>query len=511
MLLDSQGLEVTTGSLLTIAAINRYTDQALAYGKDAVAIFKGIEADRECAIANAHAAAFYLSHECAESHRKALPYLKAARLSKDKTTEREQLFISAVEAWEMGAIDQSIAYTEAIADKYPRDLIAVQLGQYHYFYQGNKEALLEIAEKVLPANRENHYLHGMIAFGLEQCHRLDEAETVGRMAVAMDRNDPWAQHAVAHVMEMQGRLEEGIAWMESHSDTWENCNSMLYTHNWWHLALYYLEKEDIQKVLEIYDAHLWGRAWKESPKDQVGVISLLLRLELRGVDVGLRWQELVPYLIPRIHEHSLPFNDLHYIYALGRAGLLSQVTEMLSSMQAYADVANSFIKQTWNEIALPTARGLAAHAQGQWENASAYLGLTVHRLQSIGGSHAQRDLFEQVYLDGWLRASQNHEALRLLEKRIAAHRYVPSVQREPALTSSKQGLIQFPTHQTTETPATGLSKVDNAASADVAVKWQVINKQNQAAHWTEELSQFQRLALAKTYAKIIEMGGHLSA
>lgn len=511
MLKDSQGLEVTTDSLLTVAAIDRYTDQALAYGKDAVAIFQGIEADRECAIANAYAAAFYLSHECAESRRKAVPYLEAARRYKHKTTEREKLFISAVEAWAVGAINQSIAYTEAIADKYPRDLIAVQLGQYHYFYQGNKEALLQIAEKVLPANRENHYLHGMIAFGLEQCHRLSEAEAVGRIALAMDRNDPWAQHAVAHVMEMQGRLEEGIAWMESYSDTWENCNSMLYTHNWWHVALYYLEKEDIQQVLEIYNVYLWGRAWKESPKDQVGVISLLLRLELRGVDVGWRWQELVPHLIPRIHEHSLAFNDLHYVYALGRAGMLSQVNEMLSSMQAYADAAHPFIKQTWNEIAVPTARGLAAHAQGQWEKASAYLGLTVHRLQAIGGSHAQRDLFEQVYLDGWLRASQNHEALRLLEKRIAAHRYVPTGIHEPALTSNKLGPIQFPVQKTSDKSVATLSQANNVARADISVQSTEIVEPNQAIHWTEELAQIQRLALAKTYAKIIEMGGHLSA
>jgi hypothetical protein len=511
MLRDYQGLEVTTDSPETIAAINRYTDQALAYGKDAVAIFKGIEADPECAIANAYAAAFYLSHECAESRRKALQYLEAAKKYKEKTTEREQLFIWAVEAWADGAIAQSIAYTEEIADKYPRDLIAVQLGQYHYFYQGNKEALLAIAEKVLPANRENHYLHGMIAFGLEQCHRLGEAEAIGRMAVAMDRNDPWAQHAVAHVMEMQGRLEEGIAWMESHSDTWENCNSMLYTHNWWHVALYYLEKEDIHKVLEIYDTHLWGRAWKESPKDQVGVISLLLRLELRGIDVGSRWQELVPYLIPRIHEHSLPFNDLHYVYALARAGQADLVTEMLSSMQAYADAANPFIKQTWSELAVPTARGLAAHAQGEWEKASAYLGSTVYCLQAIGGSHAQRDLFEQVYLDGWLRAGQNRQALHLLEKRVAAHRYVPLIEGEPALTSKPLGLIQIPAQKTTQQPVTTVSKADKVGSSDIAIKSRVIIKSNQAIHWTDELSQFQRLALAKTYAKIIEMGGHLSA
>jgi len=57
-------------------------------------------------------------------------------------------------------------------------------------------------------------------------------------------------------METQGRLEEGIAWMESLADTWENCNS-LYT-QWWHIALYYLEKEEIQKVLELYDTYVWG-------------------------------------------------------------------------------------------------------------------------------------------------------------------------------------------------------------------------------------------------------------
>jgi len=47
------------------------------------------------------------------------------------------------------------------------------------------------------------------------------------------------------------------------------------------------------------------------------------------------------------------------------------------------------------------------------------------RLHALGGSHAQRDLFEQVYLDAWLRAEQNHQALQLLEKRVAARRYVP--------------------------------------------------------------------------------------
>ena len=159
--------------------------------------------------------------------------------------------------------------------------------------------------------------------------------------------------------------------METLGDTWENCNSLLYTHNWWHIALYYLEKEESQKVLALYDTHIWGRAEKQSSKDQVGAISLLLQLELRGVDVGDRWQELAAYLTARIHEHALPFQDLHYVYALARAGRTELVDEMVFSMQAYAREALPYIQKTWIEVAIPAARGMAAHAKGDWERAIA--------------------------------------------------------------------------------------------------------------------------------------------
>ena len=420
MLRDAQGLEVTTNSPSTIAAINRFVFQSLSYGNDALTILQGIDADPTCAIAQAHAAAHYLSQETAAAKSQAAPYVAAAMALKN-VNERERLYVWAIAAWAKGDIESAIAYHEEIAHKYPRDLASVQRGQYHYFYLGNPESLRQIAETVLPANRENHFLYGMIAFGLEQCDSYSEAEELGRLATAMNRHDPWAHHAVAHVMEMQGRLDEGIAWMESLSDTWENCNSMLFTHNWWHIALYYLEKEEIEKVLTLYDSHVWGRAEKESAKDQVGAISLLLRLELRGVEVGDRWRQLTAYLTPRIHEHALPFQDLHYIFALSRAGQTELVNEMLSSMEAYSTIAG----KRWTEVAIPAARGLVAYAQGNWETTLA-MGSVLSQLQAIGGSHAQRDLFEQVYLDAWVRHEQNHQALHLLEKRLAKKRYIPS-------------------------------------------------------------------------------------
>jgi tetratricopeptide (TPR) repeat protein len=417
MLQDTQGLEVTTDSFEVITGLNSFTNQALGYGKDAqIVIGQLIASDPTCALVHAYAAAYYLSQENATAWKQAKSHLQIAQQHVKKATEREQLYIRAIAAWGAKKIDLANALHEEIAQKYPRDLISVQQGQYHYFYLGEKERLLDIAQRALNANRENHYIYGMVAFGLEQCHQLVEAETMAREATAMNRHDPWAHHAVAHVMETQGRVNEGITWMESLADTWENCNSMLYTHNWWHVALYYLERGQKDKVLQLYDNRVWGLAQKESPKDQVGAISLLLRLELRGVDVGNRWQHLSNYLLPRIHEHALPFQDLHYIFALTRAEYTDWANEMRLSMYKHALTVHPYLRKKWLEVAIPIARGLVAYANGEWFLSAYQLKSVIMRTHEIGGSHAQRALFKQIYLDA---VSKVEKPRQNLEKALA--------------------------------------------------------------------------------------------
>jgi hypothetical protein len=398
MQIGAENLEITTDSPETITAVNCFIDQSLRYGKDAeTVIFAALDADPNCAIAHAYAASYYLSQEHTVARQQAVPHLITAKRYIAKATRREQLYIVAIAAWANGNIQQAIALHEAIADQFPQDLISVQQGQYHYFYRGNHLGLLKIAEKVLPANRGNHYLYGMLAFGLEQCHELTAAETIAQQAVTINRQDPWAHHAIAHVMETQRRIDEGIAWMEQHADAWEQCNSMLYTHNWWHVALYYLSKGNVEKVLRLYDTCVWGGADPTSPKDQVGAIALLLRLELLGIGVGDRWQPLCFHLQPRIHEHALPFQDLHFIYALARASRNHWVNEMLRSMQTHVRMLDAASCQTWENIVIPAAKGMIAHASKDWATAVAELKPVLPLLAAIGGSHAQRKLFAQIY------------------------------------------------------------------------------------------------------------------
>ncbi len=432
MLTDSQELAVTTDSLETVSAINEFFEQLLSVGNEAQVILKAVEASSTCAIANAHAAAFYLFSGTSDAVTQATQYLNVAQAHLKRTNEREELYIAGIDAWLKRDIQSAIADHEAILEAFPRDLVSLHICQYHYRNSGDSQGMLRIAEKVFPANRDSPYMYGMLAFGLEECHKLSAAEEAGRRATQMKRDNRWAHHAVAHVLETQGRLSEGIAWMESVCDTWENSNPAFYSHLWWHTALYHLDAEDISKVLEIYDTRIWGRARKDNAREQINAISLLLRLELRGVDVGDRFLEVADYLQPRLHEHTLGFTDLHYIYALVRGGKDDWAAEMLESMQVYTQTALPYIQSTWLEVVLPAARGMIAHAQGNMQKVIDELGSVLPRLQETGGSHAQRDLFEQVYLDALIHAKENSKALSLLEKRHAKRTQIPIFQQELA-------------------------------------------------------------------------------
>lgn len=163
----------------------------------------------------------------------------------------------------------------------------------------------------------------------------------------------------------------------------------------------------MEKVLELYDQHIWGCANPSASKDQVGAIATLLRLELRGVDVGQRWNALAPHLYPRLHEHALAFQDLHYIYALARAGYTEWVNECLHSLMLHADRVPAESQYVWLHMTIPIARGLIAYAQADWSTAIAELRPRLPKLHVIGGSHTQRRLFEQIYRQAVLQNEQS--------------------------------------------------------------------------------------------------------
>lgn len=432
---DGQGLEVTTDDPRVIDWLDRMTAALLGYTDDAGAVLEAASADPGCVAAQAWSAALMMFMENATAARQARPHLTAARAGLDRATPREALLVAAIGAWVEGDLDRALRLHEEIAARWPRDVAAAKLGQYHAFNQGDARRLRDLALVILPANAENGFVHGMLAFGHEQCRELGEAERVGRRAVELNRQDPWAHHAVAHVLDCQGRIDEGIAWMEELAPTWEHCNSFMYTHNWWHTALFMLDRDDHAGALRLYDSRVWGR-WKEYSQDQIGAVALLARLELRGVDVGERWADVADHLEARTADTVNGFLSWHYVYGLARAGRDAAAAELLRAIEAAAAARRGI----WAEVVLPVAHGLVAHARGRWRETAAALGPLLGRLHEAGGSHAQRDLFVQIHLDALVRAELWDEARAGWSRRLARRPEIPFVQRRvAALAARRQG------------------------------------------------------------------------
>jgi len=411
---DGQGLEVSNANVEAIAALDFLTDEWLGFGNRLAQFVTAADKAEGCALLAVMAANLMLSMHSAEGHAAAQRYLARARQFATDANPRERAWIAATGAWAAGETDRSLKIHEDMAAEWPRDLLAGKLGQLHAFNRGDSEALLRIGQHLFEANRDNRYVYAMYAFGLEECNRIDEAEAVARRALAMDRRDPWAHHAIAHCLEARGKMLEGVAFLEAMADTWVGCNSFMYTHNWWHLALFLIDLDRTGEALALFDERVWG-VWKEFSEDQINAVSLLARLELRGVDVGSRWTDVAHYLKSRLHEHFVPFLDLQYLYGLARAGEQSCVTEMLASLEERAENARAPDREAWADGAVPAAHGLAAHAKGDHAEAARLLGQAMPHLQKVGGSIAQRSLFGAIHLDALMRSGWNDAALAILQ------------------------------------------------------------------------------------------------
>jgi hypothetical protein len=415
---DYLGNPVTGQREDTLRGIDDFIEGYLAYETRAENILRAAEADPASCLANVYAGMLWMLLESPEAPARARKYLLAAEKAAPGATRREQINTAMLRAWAEDDLAKTIRLCDQLSDEFPRDLAIVKTHQYFEFNRGNAPEMLRVALKVGDANADVPYVYGMKAFGYEQCHLLDEAESEARSALAMRRKEPWAQHALAHVLLTRGRMDEGAQFLEDASGTWSGLNSFMLTHIWWHLALFYLSQGRDGAALAIYDRHCWGIA-KDYSQDQAGAISLLARLEIAGVDVGDRWEDVADHLAARVNDTVQPFLTLHYLYGLARAGR-PQAERLLEAVRSYAQRAPAFTRAAWQEVALPGCEGLYAYARGDYDRAWRNLSDAAPRLAETGGSHAQRDLFEQILLEAARNSGRLVNAQQQLEVRRSA-------------------------------------------------------------------------------------------
>lgn len=355
---------------------------------------------------------------------------EAATLEADAPA-RERVHLAAAQQLLEGRWVQAGHTWDELLLEHPRDALALQWCQLWDYQRGDTLHLRHRPARVLPEWDEQDALFpfvlGLYAFGLEENNLYPQAEETGRRALAGEPCVPWAVHAVAHVMEMQGRFDEGATWLRQHQPRWSDGNGLA-AHLWWHLALFRLEGLDDAGVLRLLDAHLAGDAL-QTTLQRVDAAALLWRLQLIGVDVAERFAALcAAWPLPDEDAGYHAFNDLHALLALAGSGDLAGADRWLARCAERAmqpEDARRSNHTMAREVALPLMRGLLSYCRGEHEAAAQALYPVRRMTQRFGGSAVQRDLIDQTLLAACAEGASPALGRALLNERLMAKPVTP--------------------------------------------------------------------------------------
>jgi hypothetical protein len=415
---DIQGLSLSGADTASAAHYQRALRQLQCYIEDPVASVDMAIAERPDFVM-AHVLRAYLHLLGTEPA--GIPVARASHAAAATlpATPRECGHLEAVRLLAAGRWHHAGRVLEDVSAEYPLDVLALQAGHLVDFYTGNSRMLRDRIARAAPNWHRDipacHVVLGMYAFGLEETADYTRAEELGRAAVEMEPRDGWAVHAVAHVMEMQTRQPDGVAWLRADPDAWSR-DSFFQVHLWWHLALYHLERGEIGEVLALFDGPIHG-ARSNMILDLIDASALLWRLHLRGIDVGARWQSVADLWEPLATAGNYAFNDLHAVMAFVGAGRRDAVDAVLEAQQAAMTVDDDNALFT-REVGQPLTRAFRAFGERRYAEAARVIRDVRENAHRFGGSHAQRDLLDLTLIEAALRSDQPALARALSAERL---------------------------------------------------------------------------------------------
>ncbi|WP_111413032.1 tetratricopeptide repeat protein [Billgrantia lactosivorans] len=425
MLTDRQG---NTLSGANAEALNLYSRAVEAFnlyrGDPVTPLDQAIEAAPDFAMARIFRA--YLFTLATEPEAAAAARADVTAVASCRLNDREASLVAALAPLLAGEWSAGAIALDRHNMRYPRDLLALQAGHLVDFYRANARNLRDRIARVLPHWSPEipgySIVLGLYAFGLEETGAYAQAEVTGRDALARQPLDCWAHHAVAHVMEMQGRAEDGIGWMLAREPHWAGDDNFFQVHNWWHLALCHLDLGQTEQALALYDGPI-RQGTSTMALDMVDASALLWRLQLTGQEVGSRWQELAACWDLHADGRLYPFNDWHAVMAYLGAGRHDQVERLLTALKA--DETRREASVWARQIGLPLVEGFTAFWRGDYGTALERLYPARFIANGFGGSHAQRDIIDWTLTEAALRGGYRDVAQGLAQERLAIKPFSP--------------------------------------------------------------------------------------
>lgn len=408
MLNDRYGNSLSTSSQAARDAYVEGVDLTLSGNHGAEEAFvRATEADENFALGFAGVAR--AAQICARGAEARSAMARAQELA-NTTSAREQGHISAMGLLIGGDGAGALAAMRAHADEHPRDVMVIQpctsvFGLIGFSGLPGREAeQLAFLNRLAPHYDDDWWFNTAHAFA--QCEVGQVTKSIGTIekSLAGNPNSAHGAHVRAHIYYENGETDAGYDYMSTWRDAYDK-RAPLHCHISWHVALWALERGDTARAWSIVENDVRpDHAWGPPLNVLTDASSFLMRAELAGEarrpDL---WRDVSAYAQKIFPNPGIAFADVHAALAHAIAGETAALEKVIKDAKgpardlvtAMSEAFRAFAKQSWSEAVELLTPAMSSH-------------------ERIGGSRAQRDLLEFMYVGALLRQDKADEAQRFL-------------------------------------------------------------------------------------------------
>ena len=412
---DSWGLPLTTSE----EAAAHYRDgveRMLGYLPGvAEALEAAIAADPAFALPRSQLALFHLFRgEAAQAGE----YAREAERLAERAGERERRHIAILGAPITGRGAEAAQWIDEHLAATPRDAPIVLQWLGANFYGGGlrkRERMLDQFDRLAPAFGDDWWFLSWHAFANHEMEQLDRAEALVARSLELRRSNGQAAHAHAHVFFERHDAPGGADWLGGWLDDFPH-RAGFHRHLTWHQALFLLANGRPADALLLHDDSI--RPGADEAGDAMGAVadgaSLLWRCRLHDGDAEFDWREVAAFAERAFPRAGAVWVDVHRAMALAALGDETAIGSLLDGLRAAGERGHP----TADMVARPVVEALWAFGAGDYATAADGLAAVREQLVRLGGSNAQRDVFEETLVEALLRAGRADEAQTLLRERL---------------------------------------------------------------------------------------------
>jgi len=358
---------------------------------------------------------------------KAKDTIKQARSLSVGVSRREQHQIDAITHIIEGEGRRALALIQEHLSEFPRDALMMRLAQ-RLFVLGCSGAgvknypaeLFALLKSLASAYGDDWAFLGSYSFANHETGLLTDAFHLAERSLQTRPTNAIASHSIAHVFFERGDHSGGADFLGHWIQSYDS-REPYHVHLSWHVALFALAMGHYKEAVNIYETNIRPSVILKSPISLSDSASLMWRLYIYpDSPPPLTWTIVQQQALPAVEGPGPAFRDAHA--ALAFAGLADNVYmgRLIDRLSVLADKGDVLAA----DVTLPLVRGIEAFGHGAYTDTIRFMEpifdprARMDQLSRIGGSHAQREVFEDTLVAAYLKTENFHKAETILRKRL---------------------------------------------------------------------------------------------